>query len=634
MQFSGKMVAESWFRSLWGTPRKNAGGSQKVVIGVLAFESASLMSKVVHLWQSLSDKSIKRLREEIADSVGIKKLISDDEEFIVRLICYEMIENMRNIAKSVARLGKKCADPGLKSFEVFFENLMRRGDDPCGWKLTWKKMERKIKKMERFVSVNANLYQETEVLADLEQTLKRMKSNDGDPANLLEYQKKVVWKRHEVKTLQEMSLWNKNHDYVVRLLARSLFTVFVQIKRVFGIEQLADCSDIKEPKVSNHVSRSQPLSAQLQSSVHPSENNHPRFFSGAIGRSTEKSVRIPKASKGKNFYSGPLGSSNTKASTAFEIDNPKSVSFYSGPLGGSSAKASPAPGMHNANSVNFHPGPPDKSTKSGPLISANKIRQGLWRGLSHSSVFQGRKSNSKQNQLASIGPPKGCMVNGNNSPVTDCYVDKDGVPPGIHDSSKDSKLEDVNGYKVDGNLSSFSSKRRLLNALPESLGAAGLALHYANVIIVIQKLAEAPHLIGLDARDDLYNMLPASVRTTLKSRLKPCAKSLASSDYDTGLAGEWSEAISRILDWLAPLAHNMIRWQSERSFEQQNLVSRTNVLLVQTLYFANQEKTEAIITELLVGLNYIWRFGRELNAKTLVECASSRIFDEYLDLKE
>ncbi|KAF8039146.1 hypothetical protein BT93_B1635 [Corymbia citriodora subsp. variegata] len=630
------MVAESWFRSLWGTKRKNAASSQKVVIGVLAFESASLMSKVVHLWQSLSDKNINRLREEIAESVGIKKLVSEDDEVIVRLICSEMIENMRNIARSVGRLGKKCTDPGLKSFEAFFENLMKIGVDPCGWKLTWKKMEGKIRKMERFVAVNANLYQEMEVLADLEQTLKRMKSNDGDPANLLEYQKKVVWKRHEVKTLQEMSLWSKNYDYVVRLLARSLFTVFARIKHVFGIQQLADVGDIKDPKAltSNHVSRSQPLSALLQSSVHPSENNHARFFSGALGRSTEKSVPVLKASNAKNFYSGPLGSSNMKASTASEIDNPKSVSFYSGPLGGSSTKASPASGMHNANSVSFRPGPPGKSTKSGPFISANKIRQGIWRGLGHSSVFQGRKSNSKQNQLASMGPLKGCVMNGNDSPITDCYVDKDGVPPRKHDSSVDSKLEDVNGYKVDSNLSSFSSKSRLLNAPPESLGAAGLALHYANVIIVIQKLAEAPHLIGLDARDDLYNMLPTSVRTNLKSKLKPCTKSLASLDYDTSLAGEWSEAISRILDWLAPLAHNMIRWQSERSFEQQNLVSRTNMLLVQTLYFANQEKTEAIITELLVGLNYIWRFGRELNAKALVECASSRIFDECLDLKE
>ncbi|CAL0328305.1 unnamed protein product [Lupinus luteus] len=90
----------------------------------------------------------------------------------------------------------------------------------------------------------------------------------------------------------------------------------------------------------------------------------------------------------------------------------------------------------------------------------------------------------------------------------------------------------------------------------------------------------------------------------IQVKLKPYMKT---SIYDTNLAEEWTLAMSTILEWLAPLAHNMIRWQSERSFEQHSFVSRTNVLLVQTLYFANQEKIEETIIELLVGLNYVWR---------------------------
>jgi hypothetical protein len=168
-----------------------------------------------------------------------------------------------------------------------------------------------------------------------------------------------------------------------------------------------------------------------------------------------------------------------------------------------------------------------------------------------------------------------------------------------------------------------------LDAPPETLGSSALALHYANVIIVIEKFVASPHLIGHDARDDLYNMLPASVRATLREKLKPYMKSLGSSViYDDELAGEWTEAMTSILEWLAPLAHNMIRWQSERSFVQQNVVSRTNVLLVQTLYFANQEKIEATIAELLVGLNYVYRFGRDQNLKVFQEGATSRIFDK------
>ncbi|OWM87628.1 hypothetical protein CDL15_Pgr022741 [Punica granatum] len=592
------MVAESWFRSLWGKPRKHGSSNPpKSVIGVLAFEFASLMSKSVHLWQSLSDKNITRLREEIASSPGIQKLVSDDEDFIANLIRSEMIENVVHVAKSVARLGHRCNDPSLKNFGSFFESMMALGLDPLGWKFTSKKMESKVKKMERFISMNVNLYQEMEVLGDLEQTLRRMKgSESSDPGSLLEYQKKVVWKRHEVKNLQGNSLWNKNYDYAVLLLARSLFTIFARIKQVFGIQQVADFGDPKDSnsKVltsTDYIYRSQSVSALLQASVHPAEDHHQmRFSSGPLGSLMAKSGPTLKANLMKNFYSGPLVESNTKTTPVPGKDN-GNVGFYSGPLG--------------------------KLTKSGPLFGVGKIARGVWQsGKGHSSVVRGKKSNSKTNQLTSIGPLKGCMTGGD---VNSANLESN--------QNRDIKHEQPN----DGSLLSFSSEHSLLNAPPESLGYAGLALHYANVIIVIEKLAASPHLIGLDARDDLYNMLPATVRSSLRARLKPYANALSS--YDPVLAGEWSEAITGILEWLGPLAHNMIRWQSERSFEQQNLVSRANVLVVQTLYFANKEKTEAIITELLVGLNYIWRFGRELNSKALVGCASSRAFDEYLDIQ-
>ncbi|KAK9284093.1 hypothetical protein L1049_012353 [Liquidambar formosana] len=603
------MVSESWFRSLWRIPRKHEGGPEKVVIGVLAFEVASLMSKLVHLWQSLSDKQIVRLREEIMNSVGIRKLVSDDDEYIGGLICAEMVENMAHVARSMARLGKKCNDPGLKSFEHVFDELIKFGVDPYGWEFSRKKMERKVKKMERLISANANLYQEMEMLTELEQTLKRMKgNNDPDSVGLLEFQKKVAWKQHEVKHLRETSLWNRTYDYTIRLFARSLFTIFSRMKHVFGINQTGDVGLINDSKVMNsdYIHRSHSVSALMQSSVHPSENSRARFSSGPLGRPPTNSGPISRTMKTSNFYSGPLRSSTTKSGLVSRKN--KTVNFYSGPLGRS-------------------------TTKSGPISGTNKTSQGLWQTHDHSSTLQEKSPHLKHNRLTSVGPFKGCMMGGSSSPVSNSYLSSNGVHSGIFDETRETSAEELaNGDRRQTDLSIFTFKHRFLNAPPETLGAAALALHYANVIIVIEKLVASPHLIGHDARDDLYNMLPASVRAALRARLKPYTKSLASSIYDPDLAAEWTDAMAGILEWLAPLAHNMIRWQSERSFEQQNFGSRTNVLLVQTLYFANQEKTEGTITELLVGLNYIWRLGRELNAKALLECASSKIFDEYLDL--
>ncbi|KAJ6349931.1 hypothetical protein OIU78_006175 [Salix suchowensis] len=547
------MVAESWFRSLWKIPQKHEPGPPKAVVGVLAFEVTSLMSKLVHLWQALSDKQVARLREEIGSSEGIKKLIAEDDDFIGRLICLEMMESMVHVAKPVARIGNKCSDPSLKGFEHLFDEMIKIHADPYGWGFTWKKMDRKVKKMERFISVNSTLYQEMEMLSDLEQTVRRMKGCDPKPDNLPDYQKKLAWKQQEVRNLREISLWNKTYDYTVRLLVRSLFTIYRRINHVFGINPTFYPGDSKALD-SDYFYCRQSVSALLQSSVHPSENSTlPRFSSGPLGNFTANSGPILKSNK-NNFYSGPLGGSIAKSGPISGKN--RNLNFFSGPLGG-------------------------PTTKSGPVSGITKTGKKFW-WTPQSPAFLGRRP-PKPNRLTQVGPFKGCMVASNTSPVANCYL----------------RSADVHSRNLEG------AKESNADHLP--LGSISrTALHYANVIVVIEKLAASPHLIGHDARDDLYNMLPAKVRAALRERLKPYSKSLDSSVYDTVLAGEWNEAMASILEW-------------------------TNVLLVQTLYFANQEKTEAAITELLVGLNYIWRLGRELNTKALQECASSRVFDEYLE---
>ncbi|KAE9589836.1 hypothetical protein Lal_00021579 [Lupinus albus] len=599
------MVSESWFRSLWKNPRKDDTDSGKVLIGVLAFEVASLMSKLVNLWQTLSDKQVARLREEISTSVGIKKLVSDDENFVVRLISLEVLENMSHVAASVARLGKKCSDSTLKGFENAFDEFITLGLDPYRWQFSSKKMDKKVKRMEKFISTNASLYQEMEVLADLEQTLRRVKEYGGpDVSNLVDYQKNIAWKRMEVKNLKDNSLWNRTYDYTVLILARSLFTIFIRINNVFGIQEITDVGKTKNSSVSksDYIHSRQPVSELLQSSVLPSENNVARFASGPLGAFTPKPGSNVRTEKTSIFRSGPLGDSSTKSGST--SGKSRGVSFFSGPLG-----------------MNLKKSVPDSGTNKNSKI---------WKFRSTSTTRSGKEVNTRHNQLTQVGPLKGSLA-ADSSSVAACHSSLNDVHLGTHNSKDaDSNLL-APGKVVQSTKSVFGSLYRL-KPPSESLGAASLALHYANVIVVIEKLAASPYMIGLDAREDLYNMLPIRVRAGLRAKLKPYGKAMASAVYDATLADEWTEAMTTILEWLAPLAHNMIKWQSERSHEQHSFILRTNVLLVQTLYFANQEKTEAVITELLVGLNYVWRYVRELKTKSLVECGSSRVDDGYIQL--
>lgn len=604
-----KMVLETWFNRLGNSvsstfktairkasfdpwKNKNRLKSDKVLIGVLAFEVANLMSKLIQLWHSLCEEEIVRIRTEVITLEGVRRVVSSDDGFLLGLACAEKLDNLTVLAGAVARLGKKCQDPALQGFEHVYEDLLCNNIDFKGLVFSPKEIDSKIKKMEKYASATTNLYREMEVLADLEQTLRRMQSGDDGTrlkdGSLLSVQQKVSWQRQETKYLREISLWNRSFDAIVGLLAQTAFTIYGRIRSVFGVPQLDSFAVNQLSTNLDSFPRSRSVSA-LASGPYSTEKKEVRFCSGPL-------ERVPmEMNPGRRL--GPvlnrLGSNRVWQDRDRHTIVGSVKSFVSENKGlmtwGSSSPARP--------SQQFVTNGTDQ------LTSQNSSNVESTVGCMTTSVSGNADKSDYQTPMA---------VNGFHSASTSGNA--------FLPHSGQMKTSPFNGTKC-----------KLLNAPPSTLGGAALALHYANVIIVIEKLVQYPHLIGPDARDDLYQMLPTSLRTALRARLKSYAKNMASTKYNGALAANWNDALGRILEWLAPLAHNMIRWQTERNFEQQHLVPRTNVLLLQTLYFANQVKTELAITELLVGLNYICRYEQEIRSNGHMECANSHDYDEYLE---
>lgn len=548
------MLVQRVFKS---SSRRIYGEPERPVLGILAFEISRMMSKVVNIWHSVNNRQIARLREEIANSVGIHKLVSEDDDYLMDLALAEIIENLISVGKSVAMLGKKCADATYHNIESIFGDPSAVDPKWCGWQYRLKKMDRRVKKMEKLVAATEQLHSELEVLAELEQSLKRMRAGANvGKIKLLEFQQKVLWQRQEVKSLQDMSPWVRTYDYIVRLLLRSLFTIIERIKYAFGSNQIGnvDGIDCFDRNHADYLSRCNSMSGLVQSSGYSSENN-------------ESGGRVPR----------------TFSNLALRAD--KNI-------------------LKNRRSYE----------RSPPPILCGKHQ------------MKGRR-------FASVGLT-GCMTGGSVSPVVETCTHSCGSSfRSYGGSEKDAdEREDtctICRSTTSTTVSFFNLKRLPLNAPPSTLGYAALPLHYANVILLIEKLASSPHLIGLDARDDLYDMLPSTIRSYLRAKLKTFSRMSASSDHNAALAAEWSSAIAKILEWLSPLARNMIRWQSERNFERQRVVCGSNILLVQTLYFANQADTEAAIVELLMGLSYLFRFGKDINEKPFRESSCSRAYDGY-----
>ncbi|EEF33082.1 hypothetical protein RCOM_0492410 [Ricinus communis] len=548
------------YKNKKNNPQRTDTAKERETIGILSFEVANVMSKTVHLHKSLTDSEVSKLKVEILKSEGVKKLVSTDESCLLSLALAEKLDDLNRVATVVSRLGKKCVEPALQGFEHVYGDIVSGVIDVKQLGFLVKDMEGMIRKMERYVNATCNLYAEMEVLNELEQATKKFQQNQHEESHRA-FEQKLIWQKQDVRHLKEISLWNQTFDKVVELLARTVCTLYAKICAVFGEPVLR-----KESSGDIGGTGSSPPMKDERGGV-----------SGKI-MSTGSLKRAISRRSSNGFQSGPVV---TRRETSIK------------------------------HQVDLQRGEEEAVFRTEEIIFPCVTSPGRFFMDCLSLSSSASKLDNDEDDVAVYNEEWGSQISGC------CSVGNGGMRrerPSMSGCSN----RITSGF-------SFSTKSRLtVHAPPSTVGGSALALRYANVIIVIEKLLRYPHLVGEEARDDLYQMLPTSLRMSLRINLKSYIKNLAI--YDAPLAHDWKDTLDRILKWLAPLAHNMIRWQSERNFEQHQIVKRTNVLLLQTLYFADRVKTEAAICELLVGLNYICRYEHQQNA--LLDCASSFDFED------
>nr|KYP51771.1 hypothetical protein KK1_026432 [Cajanus cajan] len=142
-----------------------------------------------------------------------------------------------------------------------------------------------------------------------------------------------------------------------------------------------------------------------------------------------------------------------------------------------------------------------------------------------------------------------------------------------------------------------------------TVGGAGLSLRYANVIMLTERCMHVTEAaVAEEARVTLYEMLPERLKVKLRAKLKrerlEWRKLEGGEEAKTAAATRWRVAAEGgVMEWLMPVAHNMVRWQTERNLEKQKFETRPTVLLMQTLHYSDLEKVEEGIVEALVGLS-------------------------------
>lgn len=441
------------------------------MLGIIAFDTAKSMSRIISLYKSLSDAEMCRIRKTVIRGRGITYLTSDDEGFLLTLACTERLEDLDHAANAVSRIGQKCSDYGLvrflqvyndlKSGCVDIEKLNNYGS---------KEMEKSLEKMEKFTSLTGELYSTLEELTHMEVSENKLnqwrKHNKDQNTNYDLFDNKIAAQRKLVRHLKEVSLWNQSYDKVVGLMAKMVCLLYARICTLF------------RPYIS--------------------------ILSNA-------------SSKNKHYNN---------------LIHQKLL---------------------------FDPTP--KITMSGPIPSPCQKRIPLVRFLStDSSVF-----------------------------ITEDVK--------LHLGSRQ-----YNNYL-------FNQNKVFQAAPPSTVGGSGLAARYASVILLAERYFNSESLIGDQARQNLYNMLPSSLKTYVRSKLRVAWRETEDELYNgDALAEGWRKAVEDMLEWLVPVAEDTVTWQAERNLEKQRFDSKPTVLLLQTLHYADLEKTEATLAEVLVGLSCIYLY--------------------------
>ncbi|KAF7054482.1 hypothetical protein CFC21_062147 [Triticum aestivum] len=244
-------MARSW---LAGLRSRLGGGARQDGLGILAFEAAAAMSRLVSLHLSLSDAEVRRLRADVLRAEGVARLTSTDQSRLLRLACAELMAGLDRAADDAARLGARCRGlpdaPFLHDFDRVYADAKRgaglaRLDATVGFS---RGAGKRFKKMERHVAATAKLYAEMDALTELEASERRMEqwkqhsgpipvqSSKRQPAD--EPSEKLMGElrlqRQKVRRLTEGSLWSVAAHKVAKLMAKSVLAVLARVSLAFG----------------------------------------------------------------------------------------------------------------------------------------------------------------------------------------------------------------------------------------------------------------------------------------------------------------------------------------------------------------------------------------------------------------
>ncbi|OIV97029.1 hypothetical protein TanjilG_19576 [Lupinus angustifolius] len=224
-------------------------------ISILAFEVANTIVKGYNLLQSLSRKSIRRLKEDVLLSEGVQDLVSNDVDELLRIVAADKRRELKVFSDEVIRFGNRSKDPQWHNLERYFEKINKESNAQGPLK---DETESIMHQLVNLVQYTAELYHELHALDRFEQDYER-ESEEEDKWNAIERGNSLAFLRVEIKCqkkqikyLKKRSLWSRSLEEVIEKLVDIVHFLHLEVNNVFG------SADGYKPLI-GHISSSQRL---------------------------------------------------------------------------------------------------------------------------------------------------------------------------------------------------------------------------------------------------------------------------------------------------------------------------------------------------------------------------------------
>lgn len=221
--------------------------SKGTKISILAFEIANTIMKGARLMHSLSESHLHHLKEEVLPSEAVQKLVSKDEDELIRIVATDKREELSLFSGEVIRFGNRCKDPQWHNLDRY---ILKQSRDVSPHKQLKEDAKSLIQQLMILVQYTAELYHELHALhrfgQDCQSKCKAEAGNHGTMREELKRQKKLVRK------LKKRSLWSRSLEEIMEKLVDVVLFLHTEICDNFDNGgQYEDPSEAVEGPVSN-----------------------------------------------------------------------------------------------------------------------------------------------------------------------------------------------------------------------------------------------------------------------------------------------------------------------------------------------------------------------------------------------